>query len=88
MLARRAGLLRVQQPWIQNARRPFSTAELSSGVKIAYDFFEPAKEATSKDAPIVFIHGLFGSKRNNGSMSKYAPQHTPQLLPRSTAAHT
>lgn len=72
MFARRAGLLRAQQPFRLNLCRPFSTAELDSGVKIAYDFFEPAKEATSKDAPIVFIHGLFGSKRNNGSMSKYA----------------
>ena len=75
MFARRAGLLRAQQPFRLNACRPFSTAELDSGVKIAYDFFEPAKEATSKDAPIVFIHGLFGSKRNNGSMSKYAPAY-------------
>ena len=64
--------------------RAFSTAELDSGVKIAYDFFEPAKEATSKDAPIVFIHGLFGSKRNNGSMSKYAPAYA---LQRDHAAH-
>jgi pimeloyl-ACP methyl ester carboxylesterase len=72
MFARRAGLLRAQQPYRLNVSRPFSTTELDSGVKIAHDFFEPAKEATSKDAPIVFIHGLFGSKRNNGSMSKYA----------------
>lgn len=85
MFARRAGLLRVQQPFIKpNALRPFSTTELGSGVKIAYDFFEPAKEATAKDAPIVFIHGLFGSKRNNGSMSKYAPA---RALPRDHAAH-
>lgn len=75
MFARRAGLLRVQQPFKQHACRPFSTTELDSGVKLAYDFFEPAKEATAKDAPIVFIHGLFGSKRNNGSMSKYAPAY-------------
>lgn len=75
MFARRAGLLRVQQPFRLNARRAFSTTELDSGVKIAYDLFEPEKEATAKDAPIVFIHGLFGSKRNNGSMSKYAPAY-------------
>ena len=75
MFAHRAGLLRVQQPFRLNARRAFSTTELDSGVKIAYDLFEPEKEATAKDAPIVFIHGLFGSKRNNGSMSKYAPAY-------------
>jgi hypothetical protein len=91
MFARRAGLLRAQQPFRLNVCRPFSTAELDNGVKIAYDFYEPAKEATAKDAPIVFIHGLFGSKRNNGSMSKYAPayalprdhipNHYPESLP-------
>jgi pimeloyl-ACP methyl ester carboxylesterase len=78
MFARRAGLLRTQQPFELNVCRPFSTTELGSGVKIAYDFYEPAKEATAKDAPIVFIHGLFGSKRNNGSMSKYAPAYALQ----------
>jgi pimeloyl-ACP methyl ester carboxylesterase len=78
MFACRAGLLRVQQPFRLNARRAFSTTELDSGVKIAYDLFEPEKEATAKDAPIVFIHGLFGSKRNNGSMSKYAPANALQ----------
>jgi pimeloyl-ACP methyl ester carboxylesterase len=78
MFARRAGLLRAQQPFKLNVCRPFSTTELDSGVKIAYDFYEPAKEATAKDAPIVFIHGLFGSKRNNGSMSKYAPAYALQ----------
>jgi pimeloyl-ACP methyl ester carboxylesterase len=75
MFVRRAGLLRAQQPFRLNARRAFSTTELDSGVKIAFDLFEPEKEATAKDAPIVFIHGLFGSKRNNGSMSKYAPAY-------------
>jgi len=78
MFARRVGLLRAQQPFRLNARRVFSTTELDSGVKIAYDLFEPEKEATAKDAPIVFIHGLFGSKRNNGSMSKYAPAYASQ----------
>lgn len=75
MFARTAGCLRAQQPFRLNVCRPFSTTELDSGIKIAYDLFEPAKDATAKDAPIVFIHGLFGSKRNNGSMSKYAPAY-------------
>ena len=91
MFARRTGLLRVQQPFRLNARRAFSTTELDSGVKIAYDLFEPEKEATAKDAPIVFIHGLFGSKRNNGSMSKYAAcalrrDHAAYNLPESLPA--
>lgn len=57
-------------------RRAFSTTELSNGVTLAYDLHEPSKDAQkqdSKDAPpILFIHGLFGSKKNNRSMSKYA----------------
>lgn len=73
MFARRA-LPRLQQPLRQYASRPFSTTELSNGIKIAYDLHEPPKESTSKNAPIVFMHGLFGSKKNNRSMSKYAPR--------------
>jgi hypothetical protein len=38
-------------------------------LKLAYDFYEAEKPDTKKD-PIVFIHGLFGSKKNNRSMSK------------------
>ncbi len=38
----------------------FDRRALDSGVKIAYDFFEPAKVRYSKDAPI--IHGLFGRR--------------------------
>ena len=43
-------------------------------LKLAYDLYEPPIEK-SKSAignPIVFVHGLFGSKKNNRSMSKYA----------------
>lgn len=72
MFPRRA-LSRLQQPLRQHASRPFSTTELSNGIKIAYDLHEPPKESTSQNAPIVFMHGLFGSKKNNRSMSKYAP---------------
>jgi hypothetical protein len=79
MLARRA-LLRTSAPLRTRtvagcARRAFSTTELPNGIKLAYDLHEPPKEsAQSHNAPpIIFIHGLFGSKKNNRSMSKYAP---------------
>ncbi|KAK5125530.1 hypothetical protein LTR85_000641 [Meristemomyces frigidus] len=54
------------------ASRAFSTTELPNGIKLAYDLHEPsnAKEGSSRNAPIIFMHGLFGSKKNNRSMSK------------------
>lgn len=71
MLARKA-LPRLHQPLRQYAKRPFSTTELSNGIKMAYDLYEPDKGQTVQGAPIIFVHGLFGSKRNHRSMSKYA----------------
>lgn len=38
---------------------------------LAFDLHQPTKEQVdSKQAPIVFMHGLFGSKKNNRSISK------------------
>jgi len=62
--------------------RAFSTTELSNGIRLAYDLHEPPTDsesgrpstAANKVSPIIFIHGLFGSKKNNRSMSKYAMQ--------------
>lgn len=79
MLARRAWPR--LQPALQRHKhihpsllRAFSTTELSNGVTLAYDLHEPAKDKKGggkTDAPaIVFIHGLFGSKKNNRGMSK------------------
>ena len=71
MLARRA-LPRLQQPFRQYAsKRPFSTTELSNGIKMAYELWEPEKGQEPQGAPIVFLHGLFGSKRNHRAISKY-----------------
>lgn len=59
--------------------RRFSTTELSNGIKMAYELYEPPQKKDQpaggngpNGGPIVFVHGLFGSKRNNRSMSKYA----------------
>lgn len=68
----RTVLPRLHQPFRPYARRAFSTAELSNGITLAYDVHEPPGLPTKPNAPIVFIHGLFGSKRNNRGMSKYA----------------
>jgi hypothetical protein len=39
---------------------------------LAFDLHEPAKpKFDSKTSPILFLHGLFGSKKNNRAMSKY-----------------
>jgi pimeloyl-ACP methyl ester carboxylesterase len=38
-------------------------------LKLAFDLYEAEKPESNKD-PIVFIHGLFGSRKNNRSMSK------------------
>ncbi|KAB5575886.1 Alpha/Beta hydrolase protein [Coniochaeta sp. 2T2.1] len=40
-------------------------------VSLAYDHHEPPKpSADAKTSPILFMHGLFGSKKNNRSISK------------------
>lgn len=53
---------------LRNAQRSVQTA---SRLKLAYDLHEPLKPRTTpEDAPIIFLHGLFGSKKNNRAMSK------------------
>ncbi|KXT04866.1 hypothetical protein AC578_3427 [Pseudocercospora eumusae] len=69
MLARRA-LPRLQQPFRLYAKRPYSTSELSNGIKMAYELYEPENGVSAQGSPIVFVHGLFGSKRNHRSISK------------------
>ncbi|KAI1096839.1 alpha/beta-hydrolase [Rostrohypoxylon terebratum] len=49
--------------------RPYTST--SSTVPLAYDHHEPPKGgARPQDAPIIFMHGLFGSKKNNRSVSR------------------
>ncbi|PSS10609.1 hypothetical protein M430DRAFT_126887 [Amorphotheca resinae ATCC 22711] len=47
--------------------RAYSSA---SRVRLAFDLHEPAKGSNPQHAPIIFMHGLFGSKKNNRSISK------------------
>jgi hypothetical protein len=38
---------------------------------LAYDLHEPTSPKTdNQTAPILFLHGLFGSKKNNRAISK------------------
>lgn len=68
----RSGLL---QPRV--AHHSYSSAAAASSIKpvrLAYDLHEPAKPVSdnpNRESPILFLHGLFGSKKNNRSVSKY-----------------
>ncbi|TVY49521.1 Abhydrolase domain-containing protein [Lachnellula occidentalis] len=39
-------------------------------ISLAYDLHEPSKPSSNAPRPIIFMHGLFGSKKNNRSISK------------------
>jgi hypothetical protein len=55
---------------IANAARLYSSTSAST-VPLVYDLHEPPKPiADQKTSPILFMHGLFGSKKNNRSISK------------------
>jgi pimeloyl-ACP methyl ester carboxylesterase len=49
--------------------RAFSTSRVLRS-DLSFQVFGPEKEEPSGN-PIVFLHGLFGSKQNNRSISKY-----------------
>lgn len=68
MLATRT-FARSRQAFSPFSTRCFSSSPINAKLKLAYDFYEAEKPESKKD-PIVFIHGLFGSKKNNRSMSK------------------
>jgi len=50
---------------------PIRRQYASQTVSLAYDLHEPSSgRSDPKHAPIIFMHGLFGSKKNNRSISK------------------
>jgi len=74
MFSVRARFLLLRPP-IRSYKRTISTSSsLQKQLELAYDLHEPPdlKKSGSKpqNAPIIFMHGLFGSKKNNRSMSK------------------
>ncbi|KAK5003394.1 hypothetical protein LTR39_006434 [Cryomyces antarcticus] len=68
--------IRLRQTSPHQLHRSFSSSPVSNYVKLAYDLHKPAKdtdEASTRNAPVIFIHGLFGSKKNNRSMRPPQP---------------
>ncbi|KIH88632.1 hypothetical protein SPBR_07334 [Sporothrix brasiliensis 5110] len=59
---------------LQAAHAPYSSKSVGSDdgpVKLAFDLHKPEKPvADDKTRPILVLHGLFGSKKNNRSISK------------------
>ncbi|GIK02124.1 hypothetical protein Aspvir_006167 [Aspergillus viridinutans] len=53
---------------VASSIRAFSTSRVLES-ELSYQVFGPEKEQASRN-PIVFLHGLFGSKQNNRSISK------------------
>ncbi|KAL2133557.1 hypothetical protein VTI74DRAFT_2169 [Chaetomium olivicolor] len=69
------GMYRVRVPISASApaftRFGTQTASSFSTVPLAYDLHEPAKPVADKQtSPIIVMHGLFGSKKNNRTISK------------------
>lgn len=62
-----ATLATTTSPFSATARRSYA----SMGQRLAYDLHEPARpRADERTRPILFLHGLFGAKKNNRGMSK------------------
>lgn len=64
-----------------STRRAFSTSRVLR-LELSYQVFEPDAKAKAgpEGDPIVFLHGLFGSKTNNRSISKYVFNLTPESV--------
>ncbi|OKO97689.1 Abhydrolase domain-containing protein C22H12.03 [Penicillium subrubescens] len=69
--------------------RAFSTARVYRA-ELSYQVYGPENEQAVTRDPILFLHGLFGSKQNNRSISKYdlrnhgqsfhAPEHNYSVM--------
>lgn len=62
--------------------RPFhGTEERDATVQLAFDLHEPTNPKMSKqEKPILFLHGLFGSKKNNRSLSRALARDTGRFV--------
>lgn len=72
--ARQAVRGRINTRVLATRHLQYSTSSIPT-VPLAYDLHEAPLRNKSKDpnkvSPILFLHGLFGSKKNNRSISKY-----------------
>lgn len=59
-----------------------NTSQYAAPVKLAYASYESTKESSGKTsvAPIMIMHGLFGSKSNWNSLAKAIHQKTNRKL--------
>ncbi|XP_015522304.1 protein ABHD11 [Neodiprion lecontei] len=75
-------LLRRRQSFLN--RQLYNTPARSAPVKLAYAAYESTSEnpstITEAPAPIIIIHGLFGSKNNWNSLSKVIHQRTSRKV--------
>ena len=65
--------------------RPSSSSSSSSSsptVDLSFDLYTPARPKVPGPShnPIIFLHGLFGSRRNNRSISKILAQDTGRYV--------
>lgn len=61
----------------------YSSGASISTVPLVYDLHEPSRPVSdnpNRTSPILFMHGLFGSKKNNRSISKYVSSWTCEKL--------
>lgn len=64
-------LQRLARPGLTAVSLAASRRAYSVVSPLAYDLHEPPKpKFDEKHSPILFLHGLFGSKKNNRAMSK------------------
>lgn len=70
----------VSLPLRITCRRTFTTSSTKARINLAFDYYGSPKSPDLKqhetESPIIFIHGLFGSKKNNRSMSKHVGRST------------
>lgn len=65
-------MLPLRRAWRLRCLRKCSKRELS----LAYNLHKPQNPEPGH-APLIILHGLFGSKQNNRSISKYGFSHQP-----------
>ena len=57
-------------------------------LSLAYNLHEPSSKNRSDQAPLIILHGLFGSKQNNRGLSKYVHVTVHTLHPMLTSQGT
>lgn len=68
MLSQRLNFIKSSNTKYFISLRNFSSKNEIKTVELAYDFHPSPVEVTSE--PIIFLHGLFGSKANNRTVSR------------------